>query len=86
MNAPRGRKQEVSALTWRAWTAGWMMGLGIGIVALFLALPLPNNFYLRTKTPLVIVGVCSFLIGCYLLRQSKILSTIFASLWQRRES
>lgn len=86
MNAPRGRKKEVSTLTWRAWTAGWMMGLGIGIVVLFVAFQLPNDFYLRTKTPLVIVGICSFLTGCFLLRQSKILSTIFATGWQRRES
>ena len=74
--ATESRSHEVEpnrALAWQAWSGGWLMGIGFGVLVMFLATELPNDFYGRANVPLAAAGLVALVWGVIRTRSSKVL-------------
>ena len=56
---------------WQAWSGGWMMGIGFGVLVVTIATELPNDFYERSRVALRAAGVVSLVWGILRTRSSK---------------
>lgn len=61
---------------YQALSGGWMMGLGAGVLAMFLAAELPYEFYHRARIALAAIGLATLVWGVMRCR----LSGVFAGL------
>ena len=65
------RKQEIPApvtegrLAYQAWTSGWMMGIGFGVLVMFVATELPNNFFDRAQLHAPCCWSCHARVRCH---------------------
>ena len=57
-------------LAYQAWSSGWMMGIGFGVLVMFISTELPKNFFDRARFLLVAAGVVAFVFGFIRLRSS----------------
>lgn len=61
------------AQAWQAWSGGWMMGIGFGVLVMFIATELPNDFYVRANVALAAAGLAALVWGVTRTRSSKTL-------------
>ncbi|MDA8743579.1 hypothetical protein N9N28_02995 [Rubripirellula amarantea] len=77
------REPEVTArqtdrgVVYQAWSSGWMMGIGFGVLVMFVATELPNNFFDRARFMLLAAGVVTLVFGFIRLRSSNLLDSLF---------
>ncbi len=61
---------------YRAWSAGWLMGIGFGVLVMFIATELPNNFYERARHFLAAGGIATFVFGIIQCRSANLLRKV----------
>ena len=66
-----------SSLGFQAWSAGWLMGIGFGVLVMFIATELPNNFFERARYFLAAAGVATFVFGTIQCRSANLLRKVF---------
>jgi hypothetical protein len=77
------QEHEVSArgpdrgVIYQSWSSGWMMGIGFGVLVMFVATELPNSFFDRARFMLLAAGVVTFVFGFIRLRYSGLLDSLF---------
>ena len=64
-------------VVYQAWSSGWMMGIGFGVLVMFIATELPNSFFDRARFMLVAAGVVTFVFGFIRLLSSELLDSLF---------
>ena len=62
---------------YQAWSSGWMMGIGFGVLVMFVATELPNNFFERARFLLITAGVVAFVFGMMRMRSRGLLKMLF---------
>ncbi len=82
MNDPSGKEESSGSRTdrgvvYQAWSGGWMMGIGFGVLVMFVAAELPDNFFERSRFLLLAAAVVTFVFGFIRLRSGGILNSLF---------
>ena len=78
------QKNEVSGrapdrgVVYQAWSSGWMMGIGFGVLVMFVATELPNSFFDRARFMLLAAGVVTLVFGFMRLRSNGLLNSLFS--------
>lgn len=59
---------DARPLAYQAWSCGWMMGIGFGVLVMFTATELPNDFFDRARFFLIAAGAVAFVFGIMRMR------------------
>ena len=68
--------RQPTLIEWKAWSGGWLMGIGFGVIVMFIAVDL-DEFYQRFQYMLAGGAILAFAMGFLRLRSTPLIPFIF---------